>query len=262
MDTNLARDLFFAIWLNDIGAGWLMFITLLFCLYLAFLFFAFARTMAKNNKFHKKHLIHLGVLLILAYQLIPISLSFKSIESYSDIKKSIYFKQLAIKTAIIPWQKGAYYCELAMLYYQSKNYEKMREAQSIAYYYLKSYDYSCWGMNFIPFYREGDYDTAIKIAQNFLKKHGGEPYAYIARCYLMKNDIKNADLYINKSLGEKETYMNLALKAYILKTKGEFSESLTFYEKAKSVCKNGKESNVVDETYKNFQEYESKKIRK
>ena len=38
----------------------------------------------------------------------------------------------------------------------------MYNTYDVAYKYLKSYKYPCWGISYLSFYLKGDYDTAIE----------------------------------------------------------------------------------------------------
>ena len=76
----------------------------------------------------------------------------------------------------------------------------------------------------------------------------------------MKNDIKNSEISIDKAIQIKEFYSNIATKAYILKITGKENEAITYYKKAKQLCKNEKEKNIVENRYKNFLEYENNRL--
>ena len=76
----------------------------------------------------------------------------------------------------------------------------------------------------------------------------------------MKNDIKKAELYNNKAIQKKPTYSNYAIKAYILKSTKNPLESITYYKKALSLCKDEKEKNIVQNTYKNFVKFENDRL--
>ena len=190
---------------------------------------------------------------------LPVSIDFcaNAISTF-DIKKAIQIENVAIKLSIISWQKGGYYCKLATLYLLNKDYNEMYNTYDIAYKYLKSYKYPCWGLSYLSFYTKGDYDIAIEIAKNW--KAGDTPYQFIANCYLMKNDIQNAELYINKAILQKETFVNCATKAYILKRTGKKLESIAFYKKAINLCKNEKEKNNAKNIYENFVEFENNRL--
>ncbi len=255
----MLKDLFFNIWYNDMGSGWLLLVVVLFLLCIAFLTFNFARIKARNKKLYRKHFIYLCLIIAIMYQIIPVSIDFiANIISPFDIKKCIQIEKIAIKTSVITWQKGGYHCNLATLHMLDKNYNKMYENYDVAYKYLKSYKSPSWGISYLAFYTNGDYDRAIKIAENW--KGEKTPYQFISNCYLMKNDIKNAKFYIDKDIQRKETYLNLATKAYILKLTGNTKESLIYYKKAKQLCKNKKEKNKVENTYKSFIEYENNRL--
>ena len=255
----MLKDLFFNIWFDDFGSGWMLFVIVLFLFLLSFLIFNIALIKAKNTKFSKKHLISLGLIILFIYQIIPVSIDFiANLVSPFNIKRAIQIEQVAIKTSIISWQKGGYYCKLAALYLIDKNYNKMYETYDSAYKYLKNYNNPCWGISYLSFYTKGDYDKAIEIAKNW--KAGKTPYHFISNCFLMKGDTKNAELYINKAIEQKETYLNLALKAYILKITDNQTESLKYYKRAIDKCKNDKEKNMVTKTYANFVKNETDRL--
>jgi len=255
----MLKDLFFNIWYDSTGSGWLLLVVVLFLFCLAFLVFNFAHIRAKNEKFHKKHLIYLCFIIIILYQVIPVSLDFvASTLSSFDIKRAIKIEQVAIKASLIPLQKGCYYCNLAILQLLDKDYNKMYETYNIAYKYLKSYKSPSWGISYLSFYTKGEYDKAIKISENW--RGGSTPYQFISNCYLMKNDIKNAEIFIDKAIQTKESYSNIATKAYILKVIGNEKEAITYYKKAKQLCKDEKEKTIAEKIYKNFLEYENNKL--
>ena len=256
---SMLKNLFFNIWYDSVGSGWLLLVVVLFLICLAFLVFNFARTRAKNENSYKKHLIYLSFIIIILYQAIPVSLDFvANAFSSFNIKGAIQVEQVAIKASLIPWQKGCYYCKLASLQLLDKDYNKMFKTYDIAYNYLKSYKSPSWGTSYLSFYIKGEYDTAIEIAKNW--KGGNIPYQFISDCYLMKNNIKNAEISIDKAIQIKESYSNIATKAYILKITGKENEAITYYKKAKQLCKNEKEKNIVENRYKNFLEYENNRL--
>ena len=255
----MLKDLFFNIWYDCLGTGWIILVVMLSLFSIAILVFNFAYFKANNKSFHKKHLVYLCLIILILYQAIPVSLDFiASALSIFDIKKAIQIEQVAIKSSLIPWQKGCYYCKTASLQLLDKDYNKMYKTYDIAYKYLKSYKSPSWGISYLSFYTKGEYDKAIEIAKNW--RGGNTPYQFISDCYLMKNDIKNAEIYIDKSIQKKESYLNIASKAYILKTTGNEKEAAMYYKKAKQLCKNKKQKNILETKYKNFLEYENNRL--
>lgn len=266
----MLKDLFFYIYHDDLGYCWTFFAALLFILCLILLICYFIYLKKKGVKFNKKHLIFLIPILIGMYQIIPVSLDFYAdtnwVSSFvsngfnankAAMEKIIKIEQNTIKTAIIPWQKGAYYCKLAFLYFENNEGKKAYEAYDMAYKYLKSYKYPCWGIAFLAYYNKKDFDTAIELA----KYHKEVPMDnFISICYIMKGDIEKAELYVDKSIQEKETYSNMSTKAYILKTKGNIKESLEYYKKALKLCKREKDKISVQRKYENLVEYENERI--
>ena len=115
-------------------------------------------------------------------------------------------------------------------------------------------------MNYLIFYINKDFDTEIEITENLGGENIIRPFGFISQAYLMKGDVKNAELNINKAIRHNATYTNLAIKAYILKITESVNESIRYYEIAKSLCQNNKEKNTVEKIYKNFVEYENNKI--
>lgn len=256
----MLKDLFFNIWYDSFGDGWVLLIIVLFLFCLAFLVFSFARIKAKNEKFTKKHLIPLSLILIIMYQAVPVSIDvYAAFVSVFDIKKAIQIEQIAINTSVIPWQKGGYYCKLAGLYNIDKNYKAMHKAYDTAYKYLKSYKAPCWGISFLYYYTIGNYDAAIEMAKN-VKVGRIPPNLFISHCYLIKGEIKNAELYVDKDIQKGEDISNLATKAYILKVTGKSKNAAVYYQKAKQLCKDDKEKKMVEEIYKNFVEYENNRL--
>ena len=269
----MLRDLFFNIWQDSTGYNWLMLVLLLFIICFFFLIFYFVRIKLKKIQFNKLHLIGLGLILIIMYQIIPTSLDFYANEvigtldymenhdiTSKGISESIKFEKMAIQTAMIPWQKGGYYCKLSILYNTKGDFKNMRAAQKQAYRYIKSYKYPCWGINNLLFYAQGEYDIAIEIAKHS-RVMKTPPYAFISHCYIMKGDLKNAELYIDKSIQIRKGYENLATKAYILKEKGKTAESLAYYKEALQVCKTEKNKIKAEKIYRDFIEYSKQKQR-
>ena len=72
----MIKDLFFNIWYDDMGSGWLLLVVILFLLCLAIVVLNFARLKARNEKFCKKHFIYLFVIIVIMYQIIPVSVDF------------------------------------------------------------------------------------------------------------------------------------------------------------------------------------------
>ena len=271
----MLKDLFFNIWHNDLGYGWSLFVLALFFLCLIFLIIYFVLIKIKKVKFNNKHIIFLILIAITMYQAVPVLIDFKAtlvlmfniakldkIETSIDettLNKLVETEKIAIKFSVIPWQKGGYYCKLANLYLYNHKYNKMFEAYETAYKYLKSYKCPCWGMGFLAFYNKRDYDAAIEIAKN-RKKY--TPNVFISQCYIMKGDMENAELYIDKAIqGRKNLYPGLlAQKAYILKIKGNNEEAIKYYQQAKQLCKKEKDIKKVDSMYNDFIEYENKRL--
>jgi len=258
----MLKDLFFNIWYNEFGSGWLLLVIVLFLLCCAFSVFEFARLKAKNENFSKKHFICFSLIILIMYQIIPVSIDFiANMISSFDINKAIKIEKFAIKTSVIPWQKGGYYCNLATLHMLNKDYKNHYAMYDNAYHYLKSYKSPAWGIGFLSFYTNKEFDAAIEIAKNLKGRNVIHPFGFISQAYLMKGDIKNAELYIDKAIQQKETYSNLAIKAYIRKTDSNKSEAFQYYKKAIALCKNEKEKNIVEKIYINFIEYENDRIK-
>lgn len=258
----MLKDLFFNIWYDNMGSGWLLFSTVLFLICLAILVFFFARIKAKNENFSNKHFIGLSLIILVMYQILPVSIDFiANMISPFDIHKAIKIEKFAIKTSVISWQKGGYYCNLATFHQLNKDYIEMYKTYDTAYKYLQSYKSPAWGIGFLSFYTNRDFDAAIEIAKNLKGRNIIHPFGFISQAYLMKGDIKNAELYIDKAIKQKETYSNLAIKAYILKITDNETEAFQYYKRAKILCKNEQEKNMVDKIYHNFIEYENDRIK-
>ena len=165
----MLKELFFHIWRDDVGSGWILFTIISFNFCLAFLTFVFCRAKAKNIKFSKKHSIYLIICALIMYQIIPLVLDFyaSALYLYKYTQKAIKFEKLAIKTAIIPWQKGCYYLRLSDIYLLDHDYKNELNAQNKAYSYLKTYQAPCWGSKFLIYYTLGKYDIAIEMATDF-----------------------------------------------------------------------------------------------
>ena len=259
----MLKELFFHIWRDDVGSGWILFTIISFNFCLAFLTFVFCRAKAKNIKFSKKHSIYLIICALIMYQIIPLVLDFyaSALYLYKYTQKAIKFEKLAIKTAIIPWQKGCYYLRLSDIYLLDHDYKNELNAQNKAYSYLKTYQAPCWGSKFLIYYTLGKYDIAIEMATDFEKRTKKSFAGFISNCYLMKRDFKKSDFYRDKEL---QQYPNnplvLAKKAYIQKLMGNTIEAQKFYNKSIKACKKKKERELVDKIYKDYIGYEKTRI--
>lgn len=250
------RDLFFMIWADDFGCGWIIFITILALILVGTIVTIFARRKAINKKFISKSTISLMLLFLFAiYQFVPIYLFFNGIANVNPNTM-----QKAIKTSIIPWQKGAFYCELGRIFRMKKEGKKSIEAYNKAYAYLKSYKYPCWGISFLDFYNIEKYDTAIEMAEFFYKGHK-LPISnqFLSQCYLMKGDLEKALEYSNKEIEYKPTASEFAKRGFI-KNKLKISGANEDYKKAFSLCKNKKEVIQINAMYSNFINYEKKRL--
>lgn len=274
----MLRDLFFSIWGDEFGMGWHILIVGLFFLFLAIVIIVIARTKALGKKFGAKHYLFFVFALLVMYQIIPVCFDFVA-QSYSvksdsslqgeNLSKAVKFEKLAIKTAIIPYQKGGYYIKLAQFYNWGSCPSQMVNAYKKAHDYIKSYEYIVWlqaGMNTF-FY--GYYDEAIEISNHSgyrafpdsLLKHPETVLFFVLdRSYIMKGDYENALIFVNKLLESRETYSNLALKAYILKQMGQKSEAKVFYEKALAKCNSSHSIKLVNEIYNDFVGEEKKDL--
>lgn len=253
----MLRDLFFSVWYAT-GEGWMILIITLFCLSVASLVYIIARTKALSKNFTKKHFVSFVVLFFLIYQIIPVVVDFYArAQSVNNKPKAICFEKLAIKTALIPWQKGGYYINLGYYYHMAGQFEKADKSFKKAYEYIKSYKYWCWATVDGIFYNYGDYDTAIEIAKNCLAYQN--PFkGLIAQCYIMKGDFENALIYINIKLANQKTLTSLALKAYILKKLGKKEEAKIFYKEALTLSHSEREIKRVNDYYNDFVGYQIK----
>lgn len=275
----MLRDLFFSIWGDELGMGWHILIVGLFFLFLAIVIIVVARTKALGKKFGAKHYLFFAFALLVMYQIIPVCFDFVA-QSYSvkpddpysqgeNLSKAVKFEKLAIKTAIIPYQKGGYYIKLAQFYSWGSCPSQMVNAYKKAHDYIKNYEYIVWlqaGMNTF-FY--GYYDEAIEISNHsgyraypdiFLNHPETVLFFVLERSYIMKGDYENALIFVNKLLERKDTYPNLALKAYILKQMGQKAEAKVFYEKAVEMCDNSHSLKLVNEIYNDFVGEEKKDL--
>ena len=258
----LLKDLFFNIWYQDIGIGWIFLFSTLFFLYIAIIVFIIAYQKAHNKKFTHKHILFFIIASIIMYQMIPISADFLAL-SYSTKnkqEKAVQFEHIAIKTAMISWQKGAYYCNLATIYRNTtpQSIKKAINAYQMAYKLIKDYKYDCWYWAQYVFYDFGDYDTAIEIAKN--RYFALTPnYALLTNCYILKKDFKTALTYINKSIENKkrENAISLATKAYILKQLGNKKEAKNLYKRALEISSSSS-IEKIKAIYKDFIGYEKK----
>lgn len=269
----MLRDLFFFIWYDEFGFGWNVFIVGLFFLCLAIVIIVIARTKALNKKFGVKHYLFFVFASLIMYQIIPVCFDFAALSLSSDnLSKAIKFEKMAIKSAMIPYQKGGYYIELAKYYYWGGCPSQMIEAYKKAHEYIKSYEYIAWFFAGTDAYSYGYYDEAIEIGNHsgyrayddsFFKNPDIMRFFVLSRSYTMKGDFKNALIFINKLSEITEASSTLALKAYILKQMGQKKEAKIFYEKAVEKYKDSTSSlKNVKETYDDFVGREKKSLEK
>lgn len=163
----------------------------------------------------------------------------------------IRYMEIAANTSLIPWQKGAYYCEIAKEYGESKSGPIAIEYYNKAYRYIKSYKYvHCWGLADIMYYLSGDIETAIKITESLNLYYSTSIY-YIAKANYPKAlecMNKYIDAHPNSSYG-------YAKRAYINNKLGYYDYELADYKRAISLSKNEKEKLYVFE-YKRIGEKE------
>lgn len=265
------RDLFFNIWSDDLGTGWIVLIVGLFFLCLAIAIIVIARTKALNKKFGIKHYLFFVFASLIMYQIIPVGLNFATL-STKNHSKAVKLEEAAIKTAIIPYQKGAYYINMAIVYKFGNCPSQMMESYKKAYDYIKSYEYIVWLLVGMDAYSYGYYDEAIEISNHsgyrvvpkiLLSSPDRVRLLVLPRSYIMKGDFKNALIFVDKAIKSKENFTNLALKAYILKQMGQKSEAKIFYEKAIKKC-NGNSGSIknVNKIFNDFIGEEKKSLEK
>ena len=161
----------------------------------------FARTKALNKKFNFKHYLLFILTLLIMYQIIPVSFDLAAMKHSNDenFSKAIKLENLAIKSAIIPYQKGAYYIKMAYFYKSAACYTQMMKAYKNAYNYIKTYKYNWWKLAIANSYGTGYYDETIAmLVDNYPLNN-----ALISKCYIMKRDFEKALFFINKDLEKK-----------------------------------------------------------
>lgn len=271
----MLRDLFFNIWSDDLGTGWIVLIVGLFCLCLAIAIIVIARTKALNKKFGIKHYLFFVFASLIMYQIIPVCFDFVSLSNSSDsnsLSKAVKFEKMAIKSAIIPYQKGGYYINMARVYKFGNCPSQMMASYKKAYDYIKSYEYIVWLLVGMDAYSYGYYDEAIEISNHsgyrvvpniLLSSPDRVRLHVLPRSYIKKGDFKNALIFVDKAIKSKENFTNLALKAYILKQMGQKSEAKIFYEKAIKKC-NGNSGSIknVNKIFNDFIGEEKKSLEK
>ena len=266
------RDLFFNIWSNDLGTGWIILVVGLFFLCLAIVIIVIARTKALGKKFGVKHYLFFVFTALIMYQIIPVCFDLAVLSYSLTFSKAIKLEKAAIKTAMIPYQKGGYYINMARVYKFGNCPYQMMDSYQKAYDYIKSYEYIVWLSAGMDAYSHGYYDEAIKISNHsgyrvvsniLLSSPDLVRLNVLPRSYIMKGDFKNALIFVNKSIEKKETYTALALKAYILKQMGQKSDAKIFYEKAIKKC-NGNAASIknVNKIFNDFVGEEKKSLEK
>ena len=292
----MLRDLFFYIWYDNAGLGWISFTTTLFLLCLAWIIYKVARTKALDKKLSKKTWIGIFLASFLMYQIVPVTFQLLAIRTMferenvqksdiisSEFEKEIKYRKLAIKTALIPWQKGAYYYDMGQSYRgyisKSKGFASVTSKDVIycyekAYKYVKSYKYPALGGGLavaIEYYNNGDYDKAIEVSKIAYSKSPlfeapfpkePEPlYGLMAKSYLMKGDLENALLNINLEVSDKSSWRYLALKAYLEKKIGDKKLAYEYYKKGLKDIKCGDECvKEFEAMYEDYYAYEQKRL--
>lgn len=252
----MLKDLFFSVCCDEFGLSWQAFIIFLVSLTLAALIFTIARTKVLNKKFTNKHYIFFVLSLIIFYQVIPVWSHFLAfVTNIEDFQRAVKYEEFAIKSSIIPYQRGLYYNNLAIIY-QNKKPKKSVEACDKAYEYIGYYDYSPFNRASFSYESIGEYDKAIESARQTKLLSKG---TYIATIYIYKGELQNALSEINnqidmvnkdiKSLEENEQNLEkiqklkqnlsqeLALKAYLIKKLGDKVEAEKVYEEALNLDK-------------------------
>jgi len=275
----MLKDLFFFIWHDDMGCGWLIFTVVLFLLSIAWVVYTVARTKALEKKLSKSSWIGILIALFLMYQIVPTCFDLlgmmseyyqTGLEDKVNLDRSVSYEKLAIKTSIIPWQKGGYYIKLAGTYMMNKDYTNQIASLDKAYEYIKEYKYPCWGTAFLVYFSIGEYDKAIELSKYWRISSTSEirpMYNVIARCYIMKGDLENAMLYTDKALerekqDSKQYATTFALKGYLEKRKGNKENAEKFYKQALELAKDANQKELVEATYKDFYSYEQERLKK
>ena len=251
-------NLFFLIWHDNLGTGWtcLLIVLLLLWILLSLLVIIYIKINKKNLT--KKLLLLLIPFAILLSQLVPITYDFLAKTAlFRNLNEAIELELKAIDSAIIPYQKGAYYCNLASLYSIKKDFNTAQKLYKKAFDYLGSYKYPCWGISFLHFYTFGEYDTAIEIIKNDEKLKNY--YDFLAMCYAMKKDTENALMNVDKAIAKKKHYKNLALKANLIKSTNP-DLATKYYKVALQICNKPEEKYIVNEIYNDFINYEKNRL--
>lgn len=245
------RDLFFVMYGNNLT--WTSFCLLFFLIGLVLLIISCIKLKSKSKIF--------GVILsiLFMWQIVPqifyhlsyfsmldmpISEAFTTCPCKYKYKKDntdfIKYMRIAEQTAIIPWQKGAYLCELAKQYGLNYDGEKTLKTYNQAYKYIKSYKYNCWTLALLTYEASGDIDIATKIAteQNL--------YSVAAGFLIESEDYKTALEFINKAIENRPNNSNLyATRAFINSKLSNNKSEISDYNKAIELAKNAKEKNFA-----------------
>lgn len=231
------RNLFFALYGS--GIEWNI-----YCL--AMLLVGFVLLIVAIKKFKKSaKIISIIVSVLLMWQIIPCAFCLKSdIAQYnSQYDKGIKYMEMAVNTAVIPWQKGIYYSKLADCYFVLKQGKLIIENFDKAYKYIKSYSiYKPFGYHSMLAYNAaGDYETYLKILKEL------KLYRFLAIYeVILNNDYKAALEYANLAVesGSQSVY-DYATRASINYKLNNKSEEHKDYQKALELAKNQAESNYV-----------------
>lgn len=192
------------------------------------------------------------------YQIIPALLSLPAAYYLSETnKKSINALlvdtslKLAIYSSIIPWQKGALYCNLGNLYSKNYRYKKSAEYYDEAYKFIKTYKYK----NFIPaesaYNIVRQYDKTLEI----LEIHNINEYR-LTSMYVLNQKYKIALERLDKQITENPTgWYAYAVKAYIYNKLGDSNLAEENYQKALLFADKYNAKNSVDKIYNDFGKY-------
>lgn len=253
------RDLFFAMY--GTGLEWTIWCLLFLLIGIVLLIVSFVKL--------KKKAKIAGIIIsaLLIWQIVPVGFYWKALFSRTDMSPSeliaayneqgkyvynnnyfgyIKYMKLAANTSLIPWQKGAYYCEVAKEFMESKNGLKAVEYYNKAFKYIKDYKYYiCWKFAGLTYYLSGDINTAIKITEALGLHYTSSIYYTAIENYPKALEYMN--YYIEFNPNSSYAY---ARRAYINNKLGYHDYELGDYKRAVSMAKNEKEKMYVLEYLK------------
>lgn len=266
---EILKNLFCLLYSDYTGFSWMFWVFLIcFILFPIFIFciiIGIKKYKAGNLKFIKLCIPFYVLCIFCFYQLIPVLLFFCS---YDDVNGSL--RQLAIKTSLFPYQKGAYYCNSGTYSFMNKDYKNSIKNYEEGYKYLKGYDFPCWEQAFLDYYKLGKYDKSMEILNSYYNKNHrvynvlsinieGFVSFWHSNIYIMQEDYPkalesvNATIQISKSKNKNYLY---AKRGFIYRQLKKEDLAKKDLEKALTLCKDEKEISKIKNIYYNFRNIE------